>query len=114
MDIKNLLNKYQEIEQQIYDYFDYEEEWSKFCIENCTEYFWYLGKCEYVFYCNAKNKEEAKEIILIGVESYSSRIINNSIYKKNDLTLILLDTECDGNVFLSIFDNSKKIENILM
>lgn len=113
MNIKNLLNRYQEIEQQIYNYFGYKEDWSKFCIDDCTEYFWYFGKCEDVFYCNARNKEEAKKIILIGIESYSCRIINNHIYKKNDLTLMLLNTECDGNIFLSIFDNSKEIKNII-
>lgn len=46
-----------------------------------------------------------------GMKSYSHEIINNEVYKKEDFTMICVDTQTDGNDFLSIFDNSKRINN---
>lgn len=112
MNIKNLLNRYQEIEQQIYNYFGYEEEWRKMPLDDCTEYFWCFDGNGNVHYCEAKNKTLAKEIIKKGEHSYSDKIRKNIIHIKCDLTLICLNTNCDFNVFLSIFDNSKEIKSI--
>ena len=42
-------------------------------------------------------------------EIYRQRYLPKHIYEKDDYTMICVDTHTDGNKYLSIFDNSKKV-----
>lgn len=62
-------------------------EW--YCLEDCDDYFY---SDEFYYVNNVPEKEKKK-----------------NVYYGKDYTLIIVDTRTDGNSFLAIYDNSKKI-----
>ena len=106
-----LLDEYFKIQKQIYDYFDYKEDWVIFPIDDATEYFWMLFDNNSVRFAETEEKlidknndEEYGEN-----EIYTQRFLPRSVYRTEDYTMICVDTCTDGNKFLQIFDNSKEI-----
>ena len=103
----NLLDKYLQIQEEIFDYFGYVEDWSAFPIEDAREYYW---SCDRKIVCFADTEEElaAQQGNYYETEVYTYRHIKQYIYEGEDYTMILNDTCTDGNKFLSIFDNDKR------
>lgn len=105
----DLLTKYNDIQQQIYDYFDFDLNDQFYPIEDCCEYFWKIDNKQYeVLY--AKDKIELTEY---GTCGYDSQVIlNRIIYRKEKYTMVLIDTDGNENVYLQIFDNSKEVKDL--
>lgn len=107
-----LLNEYFRIQKEIYDYFGYVEDWVVIPIDDATGYFWYIQgdeeneHGEVVF---AKKVEDFFGEEYYANEIYRQRFLPKWIYKKEDYTMICVDTHTDGNKFLQIFDNKKKV-----
>ena len=40
---------------------------------------------------------------------YTQRFLPKWVYRAEDYTMISVDTQCDGNKFLAIFDNTKEL-----
>ena len=98
-----LLEKYFELQKEIYEYFGYEEEWSVYPIDDQTRYFWFIDTyLDVVWFFDDKEAYENED----GMHSYSCQIIE--IYRRDDYTMIKVDTNTDFNKFLSIYDNSKE------
>src|SRR5690242_3956326 len=101
--MKELLEKYFDIQKQIYEAIGFKEFWKIFPIDieaiNC-EWFEYPNK---IFYNNEG-------------EWYSSPFYfgngNQNIYKNKEVTAIITDTQTDGNIILQFFSNDKRIEPI--
>lgn len=106
-----LLDDYFKIQEDIYNYFDYEEDWVVIPLSDTREYFWFLKKDSVIF---AKTLEDFKSGEYYENEIYTQRFLDQWVYRKKDYTMIIVDPHTDGNKFLSVFDNSKelKIENI--
>lgn len=104
--IKSLLEIYNTSVNAIFEYFEYVETWEKFIISDETEYYWFLCRDQVVFSEHLITKELLEE-----GDYYSNEIISDEIYSKPDFTMIKVDTNTDGNCFLSIFDNSKQFTN---
>lgn len=102
-----LLDDYFEIEKQIHGYFGYEGDWHVYPIDDNRKYFWCLNGDYEVRFADSIEELKTEE-----GNCYASEIIRGteSIYETKDFTAIINDTNCDGNKFFSIFDNSKKIE----
>ena len=98
-----LLDEYFEIEKKILAYFDYKASWHVFPLEDAREYYWCIVRGHEVYF--ADSEEELKE--QVGC-CYSNAILREQIFRKDDFTLICVDTQSDGNKFLQIFDNSKE------
>ncbi len=118
--MKDLLNKYFELQKQIHAYFGYEEQWRVIPIEDATEYWWSLNEAdENVKFCNAENSEEARATLADDEKGdfyqnsiYTQRHLPKFVYESNDYTMICVDTQTDGNKFLQIFDNTRRIGKI--
>lgn len=97
-----LLDDYLNLEKQIYEYFGYKEGWQRLPIEDCRHYYWTIDQEEvlYAKFTMDLIKEE---------EKYFSADIYGEVYETKDFTMILVDTNTDGNKFLQIFDNNKRI-----
>lgn len=93
-------------EQDIYDYFNYEENWRKFPIDDARDYIWQIDRDGIRF---SKNKEDY--INNNNEHIYFDEIYQNQIYRGKDFTAVITDTHTDGNIFFSIFDNSKEMKN---
>jgi len=104
----DLLDRYFEIQKQIYDHFGYVEDWVEIPLDDCREYFWHLtgeGPGDKV--------EFAKEENNLFDDGYSDEICTQQslkkwVYRADDYTMVCVDTHTDGNKFLRIFDNAKE------
>ena len=112
----DLLNKYFELQKEIYDYFGYKEDWVVIPIEDAREYYWVLnqdknGSGEVRF---ADTKEDLTSDDGDGNTYsntiYTQRFLKKWVYRGKDYTMICVDTHTDGNKFLQIFDNKKEIK----
>jgi hypothetical protein len=111
IDLTKTLQDYFSLQQQIYDYFGYVEDWVVIPIEDATEYYWLLNHDEEVIFA-----ESEKQLL----DEYAGDYYSNSIYKQRFLpkwvyrtdthTMICVDTHTDGNKFLQIFDNTKEMQ----
>ncbi len=105
-----LLDDYFKLQNEIYEYFGYKEDWVVIPIDDAREYYWHVDDYEVRF---AKNKK----YVFYGTmedgyfnEIYTQRFLPKYIYRGKDYTMICVDTNTDGNKFLQIFDNKKEIK----
>lgn len=111
--------------QEIYDYFGYKEPYRVFSIDDRTDYFWNIQNNQ-VFFVKDKNNmiwdkdntewyypDDCDDDFYCDefyyVNSVPEKEKKKNIYEGDDYTLIVVDTRTDGNSFLAIYDNSKKI-----
>lgn len=106
--VKKYLEKYAAARHDILNFFDFKETWQCFPIENMTDQHWFITKYKIVFMTEAHFFNKAS--VEIGHDISSAVIVSEPIIK-DDYTLILGDTQTDNNVFIMIFDNSKKCED---
>ena len=102
-----LLDKYFEIQKQIYDHFGYVEDWVVIPLDDCRRYFWHLtgeGPGDEVMFA----KEEKNLFGGTEEDGYSNEILPKRVFRAADYTMICVDTHTDGNKFLQIFDNAKE------
>lgn len=116
------LNKYQEGLQGIYDYFGYKEKCYVFPVDDCTHYYWDIEKYNVVFADDKKNMiwdeknnewtypDDCKDDFYSHEFYYVNEDEDHkNVYEGKDYTMIVVNTRVDGNKFLCIFDNSKRI-----
>jgi len=107
----DLIDKYFNILQEVYDYFGYREGWRTFAVVDYREYVWDLiDGDDRVGYSHGPITEESIEY---GMDIFDSEVFTYTnqtkwTYEKEDYTMILLDTQTDGNIDLAIFDNKKR------
>ncbi|HET8685881.1 MAG TPA: hypothetical protein VFM18_04370 [Methanosarcina sp.] len=97
MNIKSKLKLVVDTQKEIFDYFGYEEGWHVYPIEDRTEYFWGYDYPDTVAFSETNEFDLSK--------TYEDFIVGQ--YPKDDFTLIIVNTQCDGNSFAAIFDNTK-------
>ena len=107
-----LLDKYFELQKQIYDHFGYVEDWVVIPLDDCRKYYWHLTGEGYgdvvLFSKEEKNLFNGTTEDGYSNEIYTQRFLPKWVYRTDDYTMICVDTHTDGNKFLQIFDNSKE------
>lgn len=110
-----LLKNYFDLQKQLYEYFGYEENWRVFPIDDATAYYWRLegeGPGTVYFADTVEDLEDKDDRgNYYSSEIYTQRHLEKWVYRGKDYTMIVVDTQTDGNKFLSIFDNSKEIKS---
>jgi len=117
-----LLEQYFEIQNEIYKYFEYEEDWVVIPLDSRLDCYWMVvggdekGAGGYVTWSPEPFTKESLEDggKTYGGPIYTQRFLPKWIYRKEDYTMISIDTRCDGNKFLMIFDNSKECTDEIM
>jgi hypothetical protein len=92
MSIKEKIDQFQELKQEIAEYFDapiYDG------FDDCREYKWYINDNDDVYWF----KEG---------DAYSNEIYGTSVWSKDDYTLVRVNDGC-GEKYFQLFDNSLKI-----
>jgi len=112
-----MLKKYFELQKKIFNYFGYKEDWRVIPLEDNTEDEWLLKKNEdgsgKVFYHEKLNNPEiASKGEFYSSVIYTQRFLSKWVYRAKDFTMICIDTQCDGNKFLAVFDNKKEIKEM--
>ena len=102
-----LLEDYFKLQENIYQYFGYKEDWVVIPLSDNTEFFWGVEDCriKYAGTLEAYNSDGD----YYESEIYTQRFLPKHIYRTDDYTMICEDTKIDGNKFLSVFDNAKEI-----
>lgn len=107
-----LLKKYFSIQNQIYNYFGYVEDWVVIPLDDSTQYYWFISGSESdgeVIFAN--KMEDFHNGNYYSNEIYTQRFLEKWVYRSDDYTMICTDTHTDGNKFLQIFDNKREITN---
>jgi len=109
-----LLNAFNSIEKQIFDYFGYREDWVKIPMEDRTEMYWMLqqndnGGGSVTYFEEPITEEILNDGKCYRDSIYTQRFLPKWVYPGKDYTMIVVDTHTDGNKFLAIFDNKKQV-----
>lgn len=108
-----LLNNFFKIQNEIFDYFGYREDWVAIPLDDGTSYFWQLDQSEDGS-GSVKFAENLETLNSDGAfyrhDIYTQRFLPKWVYRGEAYTMICVDTRVDGNKFLQIFDNSKEIK----
>ena len=110
-----LLDDYLKLQNELFAYFGYKENWKAIPIDDAREYYWYLtgdGHGDEVKFAKMKkNVFDGTESDGYSNEIYTQRFLPKWVYRGQDYTMICVDTNTDGNKFLQIFDNAKEIKD---
>jgi len=103
-----LLDDYFTIQQEIYDYFGYKEDWAVIPIEDSREMFWRISDDDVWFAEKEENLQDDEAGNYCANEIYKQRFLPKWVYVGKEYTMIVVDTGIDGNKFLQIFSNDKR------
>lgn len=106
-----LLNKYMLIQNELFEYFGYVENWRAIPIDDATEYYWTLSgedSGDNVKFSETKDKLDSDGDYYCN-EVYTQRHLPKWVYRGKDFTMICVNTNVDGNKFLQIFSNDKEV-----
>ena len=108
-----LLKDYEEKQKQLFEYFGYVEDWVAIPVDDATEYVWNIvGTVDdgiVRFSDNADKINDEDNGDYYENEIYTQRHLPKWVYEGKDYTMIVVDTHTDGNKFLQIFDNRKRV-----
>jgi len=105
-----LLDKFNAVRQEIFNYFGYKEDWRVLPLDDAREYFWSLDGLGPGTVKFADTEDELKDESgnYYEDEIYTQRHLPQWVYRGEHFTMVVVDTNTDGNQFLRIFDNDKE------
>lgn len=96
-------------QQALYDHVEFTEDWTIYPIDDKTDMFWEVTVNER----EVNFGPSADEVDMYSDEIIHHRFYPKSVYRGVEMTMIIVDTQCDGNKFFAFFDNEKEIKNEL-
>jgi len=115
MAIFKVFDTFFQYEEEIHEYFGYKEDWVKIPLVDFRDQHWALDQYEdgsgYIIHHEEPLTEERiTSLDFYSAEIYTQRFLPKWVYKAADYTLISMNPGVDGNKYLGIFDNTKKVE----
>lgn len=111
-----LLSDYLLGKEKLFEYFGYVEDWVAIPIDDARDYYWVLfqeenGSGSVLFHETEKelSAEHLEDMQYYRNTIYTQRFLPKWVYEGEDYTMICVDTHTDGNKFLQIFDNKKRL-----
>jgi len=107
-----ILDKYNALQKELFEYFGYVENWRAFPVDDARQYFWMLDGVGPGTVRFADSKKLLKDEDLgeyYENEIYTQRHLEKWVYIGAEYTMIVVDTHTDGNKFLKIFSNDKRV-----
>jgi len=108
-----LLKEYFELQEKLFIYFGYAEDWRVLPMDDATKYFWEIdgteesGSVRFAESVDQLQDDESGDYY--SNEIYTQRHLLKWVYRGKDYTMICVDTNTDGNQLLQIFSNDKEI-----
>ncbi len=111
------LDKYIELQKELFNYFGYFESWKVLPIDDAREYYWHLtgeGYGDEVIFSEQENDKDGGNLLdgtmddVYKCSIYTQRHLRKWVYRGPEYTMIVVDTHTDGNKLLQIFANSKE------
>jgi len=104
-----MLKDFFDQQEKIFNYFGYVEDWKVIPLDDRTEFYWELDEIDNTVKY-AETLEELKDDADYYEDTiYQQRFLPKYIYEGLEYTMISVDTQTDGNKFLAVFDNKKKV-----
>ena len=106
--MENKINEYFKLQEEIFNHCGYKEDWRIYPLVDNRDYLWFVDE-------DGEELSTAENMKgFITGDCYSDEILHDrflpkSIYEGEKYTMILVDTHCDGNKYLSLLSNDKKI-----
>jgi hypothetical protein len=102
-----LLDRYNALRDEVFAYFGYVENWRAIPLDDARKYFWKLdgegpGVVEFAETEEELDSEDGRYYVN---EIYTQRHLPKWVYRGADYTMIVVDTNTDGNKFLRVFAN---------
>jgi hypothetical protein len=112
-ELMKLLDEYFELQERVFEYFGYKEDWRVIPLDDATGYWWRIiggeGHGGSVQFSNRKEELGTGEHYYED-EIYTQRFLPKWVYRGKDYTMICVDTHTDGNKLLRVFDNTKEVK----
>ena len=109
-----LVTEYFNLQNKIFDYFGYKEDWCVIPLSDCTDMYWTLigeGPGE-LHYADTKQDLLDKSGCYYVDSIYTQRFLKKWVYRGENYTMVCCDPHVDGNKFLRILDNEKEQPSI--
>lgn len=106
------LDGYFKLQEEIYKYFGYVEDWRVIPMDDRREYYWRIVGSEQsgdVEYCTEPTFTDENH--LYSDEIYTQRFLPKWVYRGEEYTMICVDPHTDLNTFLAIFSNNKEVKS---
>ena len=110
MNLRSTLQDYFKLQRDIYREFGYIEDWKVYPLDDQTDCFWFVHEDQVVFHDEYIDQDTLNGSLYYREEIATDIHLDKSIWECENYTMVLIDTRTDGNVFLTIFDNKKKID----
>lgn len=112
-----------EVRAAIFAHVGYVEDWRVLPLDDSRDQFWAVDKAEHAW-VKFSPKREALVSWLVGPDGefrsysdvlyedriYTQRHLSKWVYRGTELTLVVVDTQTDGNKFLRIFRNANEVK----
>lgn len=109
-----LLSTYFDLQEQIFAYFGYREDWVKIPLDDRTDANWILlqepdGSGHVIYHESELTPEFLDSGEFYHDTIYTQRFLPKWVYVGVEYTMVVVDTHTDGNKFLGIYDNTKRV-----
>jgi hypothetical protein len=103
-----LVDAFNSAKQNLFDHVGYEQDGADYAIEDADLYYWEID-WRNIFYSDVK--EDVKNIskCYLGYLYYDA-CYPQSVFRGEDLTMIVVDTRVNNEIRLFVFDNKKEIK----
>ena len=107
----DLIENFNRATQSLYDHVGFVEDWVVCPIDDKTDMYWIVDEeeKEWVRYGESEDVLNSDGDYYLN-EIYTQRLYDKWVYRGEMLTMIMVDTHCDGNKFFQYFDNAKEIK----
>ncbi len=104
-----MLDLYFTMFDEISEMFGYKEDWRSFPLSDERKMYWCINS-DSVNYCERPSWSYEEGDYYAGV-IYTYRHLDKWVYESENHTMVLVNTQTDGNILLMIFDNDKKVDD---
>ena len=105
-----LLDRSNALQDEVFAYFGYVEDWRVLPLDDARQYFWKLdGEGPgTVKFADTEGELANEEGQYYASEIYTQRHLPKWVHRGADFTMIAVDTHTDGNKFLQVFANANE------
>jgi len=91
------------------EHFGYTDDWRVFPFADKRSYYWACDG-DTIYYADSEDELARQKGAYYESPICTYRYLSKYVYEAGDLTMIIEDTQTDGNIFLSIFSNERRRE----
>ena len=116
------ISEYFNLQKKVHDHFGYVEDWVTIPLVDHRDMYWILIEKkneDNVTYGGEINYHEnqfedgySEPGDYYNASIYTQRFLPKWIYRTEDYTMVCMDTHCDGNRYIGIFENKKEQSNV--